>query len=328
MSFSTNGPLRSGVARHIDADAKKRRGARQRTRPAGAGPTGAPLLSRITPYLFILVAVALLVLLTYLPAANMFWYSLNEWSGFGPVDQFVGADNYVEVFTNPSIFSVFGVSLYYFAASFLQMGLALYFATILSFQTRFSNFFRGVIFFPYLMNGVAIGFVFLYLFQPDGTLDTVLGWLGLSDPPQWLGDADIANYSLAGTSVWRFTGLNFVLFLGAIQSIPSEIYEAAELDGANRWGQFKHIILPGIKRIVGLSFILAIAGSLSVFEIPYIMTGGANGTSTFVIQTIQTAFQFRQVGLASAMAIVLLAIVLLTTWIQRTFFPDEKVDLT
>ena len=80
--------------------------------------------------------------------------------------------------------------------------------------------------------------------------------------------------------------------------------------------------------MVGLSFILAIAGSLSVFEIPFIMTGGANGSATFVIQTLQTAFTFRQVGLASAMAVVLLAIVLVVTWIQRKVFPDEKVDLT
>jgi multiple sugar transport system permease protein len=232
------------------------------------------------------------------------------------------------VFTDPEVFSVFFVSLYYFVGSFVQMGIALYFATVLSFSTRFSAFFRGMLFFPYLITGVAIGFVFLYLFQPGGTLDTVLGWFGLSDPPQWLGDASIANYSLAATSVWRYTGLNFVLFLGAIQSIPADLYEAAELDGANRWQQFRFIIFPGIRRIIGLSFILAVAGSLSVFEIPYIMTTGANGTSTFVIQTLQTAFQFRQVGLASAMAVVLLVIVLLVTWVQRRVFPDEKVDLS
>ena len=313
MSVSTMRPRPKRVAR--------------RSRPAGAGPAGGRLLSRLTPYLFVAVAVGLLLLLTYLPAANMLWYSLNDWTGFGPVDTFVGLDNYVAVFTDPTIFKVFGVSLYYFAASFLQMGLALYFATILSFNTKFSNFFRGVIFFPYLMNGVAIGFVFLYLFQPGGTLDTVLGFFGMADTPQWLGDASVANFSLAGTSVWRYTGLNFVLFLGAIQSISGELYEAAGLDGASKFQQFRYIIFPGIRRIIGLSFILAVAGSLSVFEIPYIMTTGANGTSTFVIQTIQTAFQFRQVGLASAMAVVLLLIVLTVTAIQRKFFPDEKVDL-
>ncbi len=282
----------------------------------------------LTPYLFLAAGVGLLVLLTYVPAVNMIWYSFTDWNGLGPVGDPVGFDNYVEVFTNPRIFGVFGVSLYYFFASFIQMAIALYFAVILSFNTRFSNFFRGVIFFPYLINGVAIGFVFLYLFQPDGTLDTVLSWFGVTDPPQWLGDASIANYSLAATSVWRYTGLNFILFLGAIQSIPAELYEAAKIDGANAWAQFRHIIFPGIRRIVGLSFILAISGALSVFEIPFIMTSGANGTATFVIQTLQTAFTYRSVGLASAMAVILLLIVLVVTWIQRKAFPDEKVDLS
>ncbi len=291
-------------------------------------PAGRGVLAKFTPYLFLLAAVGLLLLLTYLPAANMLWYSLTDWDGLDLDKQFVGLDNYVEVFTNPQIFSVFGVSLYYFVGSFLQMAIALYFAALLSYRTRFSNFFRGILFFPYLINGVAIGFVFLYLFQPGGTLDTVLSWVGLSDPPHWLGDPAIANYSLAATSVWRYTGLNYVLFLGAIQSIPGELYEAAEIDGANRWQQFWALTFPGIRRIIGLSFIPAIAGSLSVFEVPFIMTGGANGTSTFVIQTLQTAFNFRQVGLASAMAIVLLVIVLVVTFVQRKLFPDEKVDLT
>lgn len=300
-------------------------------RPSGRAATRATrgkVMRRLTPYLFIAVAVGLLLLLTYWPAVNLIWYSFTDWDGLDLEKSFIGFDNYVQVFTDPRILQVFGVSLYYFAASFVQMGLALYFATILSFSTRFQNLFRGILFFPYLINGVAIGFVFLYLFQPGGTLDTVLSWFGVSESPQWLGDPDIANWSLAGTSVWRYMGMNFVLFLGAIQSLPSELYEAAELDGASKWQQFWAIVFPGIRRVIGLSFILAVAGSLSVFEIPFIMTGGANGTSTFVIQTIQSAFNFRQVGLASAMAVVLLLIVLAVTWIQRRLFPDEKVDLT
>jgi multiple sugar transport system permease protein len=313
----------------VTSDAPPRALRRRGRRGSLSGvPAGRGVLAKFTPYLFLLAAVGLLLLLTYLPAANMLWYSLTDWDGLDLDKQFVGLDNYVEVFTNPQIFSVFGVSLYYFVGSFLQMAIALYFAALLSYRTRFSNFFRGILFFPYLINGVAIGFVFLYLFQPGGTLDTVLSWVGLSDPPHWLGDPAIANYSLAATSVWRYTGLNFVLFLGAIQSIPGELYEAAEIDGANRWQQFWALTFPGIRRIIGLSFILAIAGSLSVFEVPFIMTGGANGTSTFVIQTLQTAFNFRQVGLASAMAIVLLVIVLVVTFVQRKLFPDEKVDLT
>ncbi|MFT4259906.1 carbohydrate ABC transporter permease [Microbacterium sp.] len=303
------------------------------SRGSGRGTGGAQrprrgVMQHLTPWLFLAAAVGLLLLFTYWPALNLFYYSVTDWDGIDQTKNLVGFENYVQVFTDPRIFQVFFVSLYYFAASFFQIAIALYFATILSFSTRFSSFFRGVLFFPYLINGVAVGFVFLYLFQPGGTLDTVLGWFGVVDPPQWLGDPDIVNWSLAGTSVWRYTGMGFVLFLGAIQSIPHELYEAADIDGASRWAQFWAIIFPGIRRVIGLTVILAIAGSLSVFEVPFVMTGGANGSSTFVIQTLQTAFSYRQVGLASAMAVVLLFVVLIVTWIQRKVFPDEKVDLT
>lgn len=277
------------------------------------------------PWLFIAIPVVLLVTFTFIPVGNMFWYSLTKWNGLSKDKEFIGFQNYIDLFTRPELFRVFFVSLYYLAGAGVQMILALYFATILSFHTRFRNFFKGMIFFPSLINGVAIGFAFLYFFQPGGTLDTVLQSVGLeAAQQQWLGNPDIINFSLAGTSVWRYMGLNFVLFLGAIQSVDGALYEASELDGANRWQQFKFIILPSIRPIVGLSFILAISGSLAVFEIPFIMTGGANGSKTFVIQTMAMAFKFRKVGLASAMAVVLLLIVLFITWVQRRLVPDEK----
>lgn len=330
MAIATPGAAPADSTAALSTVTRKGRfgGVRRRTDPTRGGAAGKNPLQKLTPWFFLAGAVGLLLLFTYWPALNLFYFSVTDWDGIDLEKNFIGLDNYVEVFTDPRIFSVFGVSLYYFAASFAQMAIALYFATILSFSTRFSSLFRGILFFPYLINGVAIGFVFLYLFQPGGTLDTVLGWFGMVDPPQWLGDPDIVNWSLSGTSVWRYTGMNFVLFLGAIQSIPHDLYEAADLDGASRWQQFWAIIFPGIRRVIGLSFILAISGSLAVFEIPFIMTGGANGSATFVIQTLQTAFTFRNVGLASAMAVVLLAIVLVVTWIQRKVFPDEKVDLT
>ncbi|MBS1673691.1 MAG: sugar ABC transporter permease [Actinobacteria bacterium] len=295
-------------------------------RPVGS-PGRRKLITTLTPWLFLAAAVGLLLLLTYWPALNLFYYSLTDWDGIDQTKNFVGLENYAEVFTNPDIFQVFFVSIYYFLATFVQIALALYFATILSFSTRFQNLWRGMVFFPYLINGVAIAFMFQYVFQQGGTLDIILSWFGNTNPPHWLGDPAIANWSLASTSVWRYTGLNFVLFLGAIQSIPSELYEAADLDGASKGQQFWAIIFPGIRRVVALTLILGISGSLAAFETPFIITRGANGTATFVIKTVQEAFVFSHVGLASAMAVVLLIIVLLVTWIQRKLFPDEKVDL-
>jgi multiple sugar transport system permease protein len=290
-------------------------------------PKGGRRLARLTPWLFLAVPLVLLVTFTYAPVANLFFYSLTKWDGFSPDQQFVGLDNYAQLVTRPELFEVFFVSTYYLVASVFQIVLSLYFATVLSFNVRFRNFFKGVLFFPYLINGVAIGFVFLYFFQPGGTLDSVLRLFGVTGEHLWLGDPDLVNWSLASVSLWRYTGLNFVLFLGAIQSIHGELYEAAAIDGANRWHQFRYLILPGIRPVIGLSVILCISGALSVFEIPYIMTGGANGSTTFVIQTLKQAFQFNKVGLASAAAVVLLAIVLLVTWIQRRIVPDERVDL-
>ncbi|MER6633187.1 sugar ABC transporter permease [Streptomyces sp. NPDC000987] len=284
-------------------------------------------LRRATPWLFLLVPLVLLITFTYVPVANMIYYSFTDWDGVSPEIHLTGTDNYVELFTRPELFRVFFVSFYYLAASAVQIVVALYFATVLSFNLRLRNLFKGILFFPYLINGVAIGFVFLYFFQDGGTLDSVLSWFGAGTDHAWLGTPTSANVSLAGVSVWRFTGLNFVLFLGAIQSIPGELYEAAELDGASWWHQFRYLILPSIRPVVSLSVILAVSGSLSVFEIPYIMTGGATGTTTFVIQTVKLAFQFNKTGLASAAAVVLLLFILLITWIQRRLVPDEKVDL-
>jgi ABC-type sugar transport system permease subunit len=271
------------------------------------------------------VPLVLLIVFTYLPAINMFIYSFYKWDGFGSLDRYVGLKNYIDIFTRPEYFEVFSVSLYYFFGAIVQLVIAMYFAVLLSFDVRFKNWFKGIIFFPYLINGVAIGFTFLYFFQPDGVLDSLLIFFGANGEklPLWLGDRGLINVSLAAVSVWRYMGFNFIMFLGAIQSIPSEIYEASELDGANRWQQFWYIIMPSIKPITALSSILAIKGALSVFEIPYIMTNGQNGSSTFVIQTVVTAFKFHKVGLASAMAIVLLILIVIVTWIQNAVLNER-----
>ncbi|HEL2591474.1 TPA: sugar ABC transporter permease [Streptococcus suis] len=280
---------------------------------------------RLLIFTFTIIPVLLLLTFSYYPLVKMFQYSLTNWNGYSPNPDFVGLDNYKTILTKPAYFTVFKTSLYYFIATFFQLGIALLFATILSFKVKFANFWKGILFFPYLLNGVAIGFIFLYFYKGGGTLDTVLEMLGLGDQIQlWLGNREINNISLAFTSVWRYTGFNFLVFLGAIQSINPEIYEAAEIDGANRWDQFIYIIFPSIRNIIFLNIILGVSGSLSVFDIPYIMTGGSNGTTTFVIQTIDTAFKYNKVGLASAMAIILLVIVVVVTLVQRYATQERK----
>ena len=271
--------------------------------------------------LFLTVPIVLLVLFTYVPLGDMVKYSFEKWNGTSKVHQFIGFDNYIEIFSRPEYLSILKNSLYYFVGSIVQIVIALYFATILNYKLKGSNFFKGIIFFPSLLNGVAVGLLFLYFYKGGGTLDTVLTFLG-ADPetlPLWLGNAAIVNYSLVLVSLWRYMGQNMVMFNGAIQSVGTELIEAASLDGANRWQQFKFIILPNIKTIVSLNLILAVKGAISVFEIPYIMTDGQNGSSTFVMKTLDTAFVSRKYGLASALGVVLLIFIMIVTFIQKYF---------
>lgn len=277
---------------------------------------------KIVAFLFLLVPVALTIVFGYLPFVSMIEYSFMRWDGMGE-KEFIGFKNYVDALTRPENYRVFKVALYYLVASVVQIALALFFATILSFNLKGKSFFKGVLFFPYLINGVAIGLIFLYFFRDTGTLNTFLKFLGFKGDTLWLTDPKIVNWSIAFTSVWRYMGYNMIMFLGAIQSIPSEIYEAAELDGANYWDVFWHIILKTIMPIVKLMVILSITGSLSAFETPYIMTGGGNGSETFVIRTVDTAFKYNKIGLASAMAIILTIIVLVVTAIQEKYFKVE-----
>ena len=270
---------------------------------------------------FLIVPLVLLFVFTYLPFAEMVSYSFYNMKYTG-ARKFVGWKNYMKVFQRSDCFGALKLSLYYMLGSVVQLAIALYLATMLSFKTRFGDLFKGFMFFPFLINGIAVGFIFKFFYTRGFVFDTVLQWCGfqLDNLPYWLKDQSINNFSLVGTSVWRYFGQNMVLFIGAIMSVDPELYEASMLDGANKWHQFLYIILPSIKTILTLNVILSITGSLSAFEPPYVITDGANGTGTYFVIMHQIAHTQQKVGLASAMAVVLLAIILVVTVAQKLFF--------
>ena len=256
---------------------------------------------------FMFVPLLLLVVFTYVPFLKMVEFSFYKMKYVG-ARKFVGWDNYIEVFRRPECFKSLLVSVYYMGGAVVQLALALFFATLMVFKPKGSSFFKGAIFkFFY-----ARGFV----------LDSILQMFGVSEEniPYWLQDQRINNISLAATSVWRYMGQNMVLFLGAMMSVDTDLYEAASLDGANKWHQFRYIILPSIKSIVVLNLILSISGSLSAFEPPYVITNGTMGTGTYFVIMNRLAHENQKVGLACAMAIVLLVIIVICTVAQKLFF--------
>lgn len=270
---------------------------------------------------FMLLPLILLFVFTYLPFFKMFEFSFYRMKYIGE-RTFVGLDNYKAVFTRDDCFKALWLSLYYMGGSVIQLFISLYLATILSYKVKGGSFFKGAMFFPFLINGIAVGFIFKFFYTRGFVFDTVLQWIGfdLENLPYWLKNQSINNISLVAASIWRYFGQNMVLFLGAIMSVDAELYEAASLDGANKWQQFKYIILPSIRTIILLNVILSITGSLSAFEIAYVVTTGANGTATYFVKMHEIAHKSQKVGLASAMAVVLLVIITFAAILQKLFF--------
>lgn len=232
---------------------------------------------------------------------------------------FVGLQNYISVFTRKDCFHALSLSLYYMVGSVVQMALALLFATILSFKCKGSKFFRGALYFPCLICGISVGFIFKFFFTHGFVLDTLLSWVGFNVDklPFWLRDESINNVVLVACSIWKYIGQNIVMFIGAIASVDPVLYEAAEIDGANAWHRFKDIILPSISTIVVLNLIISVSGALSAFEMPYVVTGGGFNTSTYFVVMDKIAHTDQKVGLASAMAVVLLLLIVIVTYAQK-----------
>ena len=255
---------------------------------------------------FMIVPVLLLLVFSYVPFAKMFEFSLYKMKSYDSKNNtYVGFKNYIDVFTRDDCFNSLKLAGYYIVASFIQLAMALYFATILCFKVRGSSLFKG--------------FIFKFYYTRGFVLDTDLSWIGLNPEslPYWLKDTRINNASLAATSVWRYMGQNMVLFLGAMMSVDPCLYEAASIDGANAWPKFRYIMLPSIKSVIVLNMILSISGSLSAFEPPYVITGGTFGTATYFVMMNSLAHEKGKIGLAAAMAVVLMGLIFIVTIFQQ-----------
>ena len=270
---------------------------------------------------FMAAPLILLALFTYVPFLKMIQFSLYN-RDYLSMGRFVGLQNYIDVFQREDIFGTLLVSVYYMVGAVIQLALALFFASLMVFKVKGEGIYKACMFFPYLICGIAVGFIFKFFYVQGGVLDSILMLFGMSQEniPLWLENEAINNPALVATSVWRYMGQNMVLFLGAMMSVNSDLYEAAALDGANKWQTFKHIILPSISTIVTLNLITSISGSLSAFEPPYVITNGRFGTGTYFVVMNRIAHENQKVGLACAMAVVLLAIIVLCTIGQKLFF--------
>lgn len=256
------------------------------------------------------------------PALDLFRMSFTEWDGLSDEQNFIGLRNYQQmIFNSPELLGSLKNNGLYFFVHLLFIPIELFIAVLLDSKIKGANIFKSISFMPYIINGVAIAYAFSYFFTPySGALNQILTTLGLEGLIQnWLSNPKIVNYSLVSVSLWRYTGFHIVLFLAGLQSIPKDIVEAATIDGANFLQKFRFIIIPSITLVIDFVLFSNVRGALQAFDIPFIMTGGGPGyaSSTFTLYTLKTAFDFNDFGMASAMGVAIIVMIIVVSYIQN-----------
>lgn len=273
--------------------------------------------SKILIVSFLVLPVIHLLLFSYVPIISNIYLSFTNYKGIG-TPKWIGLKNYKRLLTDPQYISLFKNCLWYMLVSIPQLVFAFVLAVFVNGKFRGLSLVKGILIIPYLLNGVIVSTIFIIFFNNSGTLNLILDTIGLSKfTHQWLQDLKVVNPAIASISIWRYYGMNFIMFFGALQTIPAELYEAAAVDGCTKWQEIIYISIPSIKNVLFINILLSVSGSIQVYEIPYIMLNGANGTTTPVIQIQQSAFAENRMGFAAALSILVFIIVLIAVGLQN-----------
>jgi multiple sugar transport system permease protein len=272
------------------------------------------------------VAPALLVIAVFfvLPVVAALALSFTDFDIYALADRrnlrLVGLHNYVQLLQTPLFWQAFGNTLYFVVVG-VPLSITVSFAAALLLHSRlvrFRAFFRTALFAPVVTTLVAVAVIWRYLFNPHyGLLNYALGRLGIP-PIDWLGDPHWAMPAIIVVAVWKNFGYNMVILLAGLQSIPEPLYEAARIDGASVWRQFRHVTLPMLAPIVAMVNILTIAGYFQLFAEPYVMTQGGPLQSTVSVLYFmyEEGFKWWNLGSASAVAFVLFLFIVCVTVLQ------------
>ncbi|WP_435653969.1 carbohydrate ABC transporter permease [Bacillus velezensis] len=287
---------------------------------------------RFIPYLFLAPALVFL-LFVYIPIIENVFFSLFEWSSFQPEKTFIGLKNYIDLFRDPVFFTALRNNVLYAVISLIcQVGGGLILAAVLEDRLvrKWSPFFRTVFFLPVVISMTVIALLFDFIYNPEiGLLNQLLEAVGLDELTRaWLGDENTAMLSVIFVSQWQSVGYIAMLYIVSIQSIPAELYESAQLDGAGKIQQFFHITVPQTKEMSFVAVVMTLTGAFTVFNEPYILTGGGPGNASEVLSTFlyKSAFTKDMMGYASAIATVVLLLTLALSLIQMKFFKTGKEE--
>jgi ABC-type sugar transport system permease subunit len=279
-------------------------------------------------YAFLAPNLVFFAIFLLVPVVWVFYATLEKGGIIGP-SEFVGLDNWRDVFSDPLATKAMKNTVFYalmaIPALFL-IGMVL--ALLLLNVTRGAPIFRSLLYFPTLAPVVVAGLVWLFMVHPDfGALNMTIRAFG-GGTVNWLGDEDIALPTIAMVEVWRGAGVWAIYFLAALLGLPRELYQAAHLDGAGPFQRFVHVTLPLLRPTLLFAVVLATIYNLQVFDTVFVMTDGApsNATATLVWDIYKTLFQFDNVGLGATLSCLLLLVILALTLIQMRLLRSRRAS--
>jgi multiple sugar transport system permease protein len=276
----------------------------------------------IAGYLFVLPALIGFFVFIIIPFISSFVLSFTEWnfiSGLSGI-KFVGLKNFMELFKDVWFTNSFSNN-FVFAITVVPISLVLglIVAVLIQKYVFGSGMIKVMIFMPYISSVVAIAVVWMVMLQPSyGPINELLKSLGMINPPKWLADLNWALPTLIFISIWQGLGYYVIIYIGGLNSIPQDLYESADIDGANFWHKLFYISIPLVSPTTFFLAITGIISSFKVFDLISVLTQGGPGSSTTVLAyyIYKTAFQYHKMGYASAMSWVIFVVIFIITIIQ------------
>src|SRR6478609_2388379 len=291
--------------------------------PAPAAPPSKPrrrprhLREQISGWGMIAPAAVLLLAFVFLPAILGFGLAFTNARLVSPRPvEFVGTDNFARLFADPVFWrSLLNVSYFAVVVVPVQSGLALAMALLINKKFRGVNFFRTIYFLPVVTSMVVVSLLWLFMYRN----------FGLINGPDWLNDPATAMPAIIALSIWQAAGFHMIIWLAGLQSISGELYEAAQLDGASRWHQFRYVTWPGLKHTRTLVLVTITIQALGLFDQVSVMTQGGplDSTTTIIYEAVRSGFKQQETSYASAISLVFFVLVLLISAVQR-YLTREK----
>jgi raffinose/stachyose/melibiose transport system permease protein len=285
---------------------------------AAAPPDRRPVIARGRrragpPWWFALPAMLLFAFVVLVPSARGVYYAFTDWDGLDPHFSLVGLGNFATMLGDADAVQAVGHTLLIAVSiTIIQNGLGLLLALGVNSAIKSRNVLRVFLFAPAVVTPIVTAYLWRNLLGPDGAVNSLLGAVGLGGWRQdWLGDPELALWSVVGVIVWQYAGYSMVIFLAGLQSVPREIYEAADLDGAGPVRRFWSVVRPLLAPAFTVNLMLSIIGGIKLFDQVYALTGGGPGHATDTLSTLiyKDAFTLGEFGYSIALAVVLTIIV-------------------